>query len=307
MAESILSMDNVWTGTMYEDFYGLKEKPFSLLPDPGFLYLSHHHRTALNLLEYGLISQAGFIVITGEVGSGKTTLIRRVINSAGKDIVIGNITNTHAASGDLLNWIVAAFELDREADEGVDLYNRFVQFVVSQYAAGRRMVLIVDEAQNIGINLLEELRMLSNINSEKDQLLQLVLVGQPELLETLKRPELRQFAQRISVHHHLVPLDVCETAKYIRHRLRIAGGSPDIFDLQACVAVHYFCGGIPRLINMLCDIALVYGYSEDLEVIDLDTVIDAVQDRSDGGLSPFATLPENLSRSGIRSFIAQSV
>ncbi len=172
---------------------------------------------------------------------------------------------------------------------------------------GRRALLIVDEAQNLSIGALEELRMLSNINSEKDQLLQLVLVGQPELLETLKRPELRQFAQRISVHHHLVPLDVCETAKYIRHRLRIAGGSPDIFDLQACVAVHYFCGGIPRLINMLCDIALVYGYSEDLEVIDLDTVIDAVQDRSDGGLSPFATLPENLSRSGIRSFIAQSV
>lgn len=307
MATNTLSIDRLWTGTMYEDFYGLREKPFSLLPDPGFLYLSRHHRTALNLLEYGLISQAGFIVITGEVGSGKTTLIRRVINSAGEDLVIGNITNTHAASGNLLNWIASAFELDCGADDGVDLYNRFVQFVVTQYAAGRRMVLIVDEAQNIDVNLLEELRMLSNINSEKDQLLQLVLVGQPELLETLKRPELRQFAQRISVHHHLVPLELGETAKYIRHRLRVAGGSPDIFDLQACVAVHYFCGGIPRLINMLCDLALVYGYSEDLAVIDLDTIIDAVQDRSNGGLSPFAAIPENLSRAGIRSFIAQSV
>ena len=307
MTEGMLSMNGMWTGTMYEDFYGLKEKPFSLLPDPSFLYLSRHHRAALNLLEYGLMSQAGFIVITGEVGSGKTTLIRRVINSAGRDVVIGNITNTHAASGDLLGWITSAFDIERESDDGVDLYNRFVQFVVTQYAAGRHMVLIVDEAQNMGATLLEELRMLSNINSEKDQLLQLVLVGQPELLETLKRPDLRQFAQRISVHHHLVPLDVGETAKYIRHRLRVAGGSPDIFDLQACVAVHYFCGGIPRLINMLCDIALVYGYSEDLKIIDLDTVIDAVQDRSNGGLSPFATLPENLSRSGIRSFIAQSV
>jgi type II secretory pathway predicted ATPase ExeA len=164
--------------------------------------------------------------------------------------------------------------------------------LLEQYAQGKRTVLIIDEAQNLRPEMLEELRMLSNVNNEKDQLLQMVLVGQPELLDILKRPDLRQFVQRISVHCHLDPLSPAETAAYIRHRLQVVGGKPDLFDDTACAAVHYFTGGVPRLINLLCDQALMYGFSEDQSYITFITVSEVVSDRNRMGLSAFRETPK---------------
>jgi general secretion pathway protein A len=277
---------------MYESFYHLTGKPFSLLPDADFLFLSKRHRRAVNLLEYGIVTQAGFIVVTGEVGAGKTTIIRRYLKNAGPDVVVGVITHSSQSLGNLLNWVVMAFDLDAKGKEDTAaLYNTFVGFLVAQYATGKRTVLIIDEAQNLKADMLEELRMLSNVNNEKDQLLQIILAGQPELLDTLKRNDLRQFVQRISVHCHLEALPAAETAAYIRHRLSVVGGRPELFNDRACAAVHYFTGGMPRLINLLCDQALIYGFSDDRLEIDADLVCEVVADRASGGLSPFQPMP----------------
>lgn len=284
---------------MYESFYKLTGKPFSLLPDAESLYLSKRHRMAINLLDYGMETQAGFIVISGEVGAGKTTVIRHYLKNAGDDVKVGVITNSNKSFGKLLTWVAMAFELDHRGRDYAKLYNRFVDCVLAQYAQGKRTVLIIDEAQNFRAETLEELRMLSNMNNGKDVLLQIVLVGQPELLDTLRKPELRQFVQRIAVHCHLDPLNPAETAHYIRHRLLVVGGSPELFDDTACAAVYYFTGGVPRLINLLCDLALVYAFSDSLSHIGIESVIDAVADRNRSGLSPFRAIPEGLSGEGV--------
>jgi type II secretory pathway predicted ATPase ExeA len=243
---------------MYESFYKLKEKPFTLLPDPGFLYLSDKHRMALTLLEYGLTNHAGFTVISGEIGAGKTTLIRHLLNNVDQEFTVGLISNTHRSFGELLQWVLLAFNLEHKDMSKVEMHQRFVEFIIDEYAHNRRTVLIVDEAQNMDAETLEELRMLSNINADKDQALQVVLSGQRELRETLRSPELVQFAQRIAVDYHLDALSESETAGYIRHRLEVAGGDPDIFTARACAAIHRYSNGVPRLINLLCDTALVY-------------------------------------------------
>ncbi len=271
---------------MYETFYQLKEKPFTLLPDPSFLYPSKQHRMGLTLLEYGLMNQAGFTVISGEIGAGKTTLIRQLLNSMGHEFTIGLITNTHRSFGELLQWILLAFNLDHKDMNKVEMYQRFVDFVIDEYAQNRRTVLIVDEAQNMDAETLEELRMLSNINADKDLSLQVVLSGQRELRETLRRPDLVQFAQRITVDYHLEPLSESETAGYIRHRLQVAGGDPDIFTPRACAAIHRYSNGVPRLINLLCDTALVYGYADQKARIDAKLVTDVAREKQQGGIFP---------------------
>lgn len=277
---------------MYEDFFHLSSMPFSLLPDADFLYPSKRHLKAINHLEYGIFSKAGFIVITGEVGAGKTTVLRRYIKTASPDVCIGIITNPNPTFGSLLNWVSQAFDISSTPKDGAAIYQEFVSFLVAQYATGKRCILIIDEAQNLDVGMLEELRMLSNVNNEKDQLLQIILVGQPELLDILKQNHLRQFVQRISVHCHLDALSAKETAAYIRHRLGIAGGSPELFTDEACAAVHYFSGGVPRLINLLCDQSLVYAFSDDQPTISGQTVLEVVEDRNQSGLSPFQTPPK---------------
>ncbi len=276
---------------MYESFYHLSGKPFSLLPDATFLFHSKRHKRAIHLLDYGILTEAGFIVITGDVGAGKTTIVRRYLKSAGPEVAVGVITNPSKTIGRLLDWVAMAFDLENGDRNETTLYNRFVEHLLRQYAQGRRTVLIIDEAQNLTAEQLEELRMLSNVNNEKDQLLQMVLVGQPELLEVLKKPELRQFVQRISVHCHLDPLTAAETAGYIRHRLSVVGGAPELFDDIACAAVYYFTGGVPRLINLLCDQALVYGFSDDRPTITGEVVAEVALDRARTGLSAFRVLP----------------
>jgi general secretion pathway protein A len=263
---------------MYETFYSFREKPFSLLPDPAFLFLARQHSTALAVLEYGLVNQAGFTVVTGEIGCGKTTLIRHVLNSLGQDITVGLLSNTQR--GELLQWVLMAFGLDYRGKEKVALYETFLEFIIDEYAKNRRTVLIIDEAQNLGVDALEELRMLSNVNADKDQVLQLILVGQPELRATLSRPGLIQFAQRVAVDYFLVPLESEQIGSYIRHRLEIAGGDPALFKPEACQLVYHHSEGIPRLINLLCDTALVYGYAAGKQKIDVELVREVVQDKA---------------------------
>ena len=271
---------------MYESFYKLSEKPFTLLPDPGFLFLSNKHRMALTLLEYGLMNQAGFTVISGDIGTGKTTLIRHLLDHMDREHTVGLISNTHRSFGELLQWILLAFNLEYAHLDKVEMYRRFIDFIIDEYAHNRRVVLIVDEAQNMAAETLEELRMLSNVNADKDQALQVILVGQRELRDTLRRPDLVQFAQRISVDYHLEPLSEEETAGYIRHRIEVAGGNPRMFEEDACRAVYRYSNGVPRLINLLCDTALVYGYAEQHEQIDSTLVTDVAREKQQGGIFP---------------------
>ncbi len=273
---------------MYERYFGLSAKPFSLLPEANNLFLSKRHQHIVNILEYGLETHAAFIVITGDVGAGKTTVIRHFLTNLPDKVTVGLITNPNRRIGSLLNWVSNAFELPKYENDEAKMYNSFVEFLLSQYSKGLRTILIIDEAQNLAADMLEELRMLSNVNNEQDMLLQIILAGQPELLDTFKRDDLRQFVQRIGAHGHLTALSPKETIDYIHHRMLKAGGNSDIFDIRACAAVHYFSGGIPRLVNMLCDQALMYAFAEDEGTISFETIAEVVLDRNSSGLSSFS-------------------
>jgi type II secretory pathway predicted ATPase ExeA len=278
---------------MYESFYGLTTKPFSLLPDPEFLYLGKKHKVALALLEYALMNNAGFCVITGEIGAGKTTLLRRLLGSIEENITVGMITNTHQSFGELLDWVLSAFGIHQSGLSKVEMHQRLVDFLLEQYARNKTTLLIVDEAQNMPAATLEELRMLSNINSEKDLVLQVILAGQPGLKDTLRKPELMQFAQRISVDYHLDALNPAETCSYIQHRLVTAGATDDIFTPAACHLIHQYSGGVPRLINLLCDTALVYGFADQQKMIDVDLVEEMVRERMENSILPLANIEKD--------------
>ena len=269
---------------MYEEFYHLSEKPFTLSPDPSFLFLGKSHRRAMNVLEYGVESDAGITIISGEVGTGKTTLLRGLISELGDDVTIGLITNTQSNFGDLLKWVLMAYDIDTDETDSVKLYKIFVDFITREHRAGRRVLLIIDEAQNLGPDALEDIRMLTNINVDKHPVLQLILVGQPELIEMLKKKELRQFAQRVSADYFLQPLTFQEMQKYIRHRIKVAGGNENLFALTAFATVYYHSGGIPRIINTICDMALVYGFADGAPKIRKEIILDAIRDRKVGGL-----------------------
>jgi type II secretory pathway predicted ATPase ExeA len=273
---------------MYEEHFGLSEKPFTLLPDPSFLYLSRKHAMALSMLEYSLAGQAGFTAITGDIGSGKTTLVRSFMHRAGDSVHIGLISNTHRSFDDILSWVLAAFDIHAANAARPDQYQALVEFLINQYALGRRCLLIFDEAQNLSVDALEELRLLSNVNTDKDFLLQMVLVGQPELLDKLKRPDLQQFAQRISVSFHLTPLAYSETRDYIAHRLKVAGRTQPLFDDLSIGLIQHFSGGIPRIINTLCDMSLLYAFADGLSYVGTDVVFKVLGDRC-GGISGFSS------------------
>jgi len=264
---------------MYLEYYGLTRKPFALTPDPEFLFLSKQHAIALAMLKYGLQNQAGFTLITGEVGSGKTTLIRHLLRSMDGNLTIGVVTNTHRNYGDLLTWILTAYGLELGNRDNVAMHHRLLEFVANEHKAGRRVVLVVDEAQNMDAEMLEELRLLSNMNVGEELLLQLVLVGQPELQDTIALPGMLQFAQRISAEHHITPLDYEGTENYIRHRIAVAGCTEELFDRYARAAIYYFSRGIPRAINNICDMALVYGYAEEVKPVTCELVLEVIRSR----------------------------
>ena len=271
---------------MYEAYYGLREKPFSILPDPDMIYWGRIHRLAYTMLEFGILNNAGFTVITGDVGAGKTTLVRlllKKLDSTTKNI--GVISNTPQGHEELLQWIMVAFDQPFEGSTPVMLRN-FQDFLRAQYAIGRRTILIVDEAQNLGDDALEGLRMLSNINVDKQQFLQLILIGQPQLKDILSKPQLLQFAQRISSDFHLKPLAKSEVGQYIAYRLSAVGSQVNLFTEDACSMIAEASGGVPRVINILCDMALVYGFATGSDVIRGELVREVIKDKKSYGIFP---------------------
>ena len=271
---------------MYEAHFELKQKPFGLLPDPDFLYLSKRHTEALAMLEYGLFDRTGIVLITGEIGCGKTTLVRELLSNKEDEVVVGIINNTHRDFGELLKWVALSFGLEYRNKEKVELYETLVIFLRELESQGKKATLIIDEAQNMDVSALEELRMLSNINVDKEQVLQLILVGQPELRSTMLQPELRQFVQRIAIDYYLEPLEPKEVFEYIQHRMDVAGGGEDVFDVDAAIAVYRYSRGVPRLINILCDTALVYAYAQSLKHINADLIDEVAHDKKDGSILP---------------------
>ncbi|MDO8413674.1 MAG: AAA family ATPase [Gallionellaceae bacterium] len=271
---------------MYEAFYGLKEKPFSIQPDPDFLYFGRRHAYAFAMLEFGIKNGAGFSVLSGEIGCGKTTLIRHLLNSLATSHVVGLVYNTHRDIADLLEWIMLAFGLPYEGKSRVALFDTFQRFLIEQHGLGKRVLLIVDEAHNLNPDALESLRMLSNINADKHQLLQVILVGQPQLKNMLTQPELQQFAQRVAVDFHIKPFEASDVMNYIQHRLAIAGRKTPLFAAAACARIAEISRGIPRSINILCDTVLVYGFAAESETISLALVEEVLKDKAEFGTLP---------------------
>ncbi len=249
---------------IYCDFFGLSERPFALLPDPAFLYWSPQHRRAYTMLEYGLLTRAPITLITGEVGAGKTTLLHHLLKNLGPEVRVGFITNAQGTRGELLRWVLMALGIAAAANETyVDLFARFQQHLIDEYAQGRRVVLIFDEAQNLSRESLEELRMFTNINANKDELLQLILVGQPELSDLVRRPDMIQFAQRISSNYHLPAMDEETVRRYIDHRLKTVGARESYFARDAISLIHSASRGVPRLVNQLCDLSMLYAFTSN--------------------------------------------
>lgn len=276
---------------MYKSFYGFRTNPFSLTPDPKFLYRGTQHKTALNLLEYGLFNCAIFTVITGEPGTGKTTLLNAILDQSQHGVTLGVLSHTHAGLGSLMPWVLMAFDLESKGMDSVELFKTFTAFIAREHKRQHRVVLVVDEAQNLGSAMLEELRLLSNVNDGRRQPLQIILSGQPALRGLLQRSELVQLAQRISVDYHLTPFGEGETPSYIAHRLTTAGATTQIFTAQASLLVHRLTRGNARLISQVCDVSLAYGYAEQSPWVTAGIVWKAASDRRAGGILPVAPGP----------------
>jgi len=263
---------------MYIEFYRLTEPPFSVTPNPKFLYMTEQHRTALNHLLFGIRQRAGFVLLTGEVGTGKTTLCRKLLGSLEIGYYTALILNPLLTAAQLLRAIVGEFGIEHRCRDRLGYMTVLNQFLLAANAAGRDAVLIVDEAQDMSVELLELTRLLSNLETDSHKLLQIVLVGQPELRRKLRSPDLRQLDQRITVRCHLRAMDLADTAEYIRHRIHVAGGERLRFADEAVREVFRHSGGTPRLVNAIGDKSLLAGYVRGTELIDREVVDAAVRE-----------------------------
>ncbi len=262
---------------MYTSYFGLKCKPFELAPDPEFLLLSGSHKRALLYLNYGISENAGFILVTGEVGTGKTTLIRSMMQKLKSDIKPARINNTRVSSEQLISMINDDFGIEVKGRDKTGMLEDLTGFLIDQFSRGRKSVIIIDEAQNLSPDLLEEIRLLSNLETDKSKLLQIVLVGQPELMKVLAQPRLRQLRQRISISCHIQPLTPDETEEYIFHRLEVAGNRQAVkFQEGAVGLVHKFSRGVPRLINIACDFLMLSAFVEEIKEISVDAVKEII-------------------------------
>jgi len=258
---------------MYQEFYGLRERPFSLTPDPQFLYLSESHRTAIDSLLYGIYQREGFMVLTGDIGTGKTTICRALLGKLDHQVKTAVIFNSFLTEEELLEVILQDLGLAPKGKSRKKRIDALNKFLLSQLAEGNHVALIIDEAQNLSIPVLEQIRMLSNLETEKEKMLQIVLLGQLELEEKLRSHELRQLNQRIAIRHRLLPLTRFETEGYINQRLTVAGAQGNItFSNGALNEIHQYSNGIPRMINLLCDRALLAGFVDQTYHIDKEIV-----------------------------------
>src|SRR5687768_10294976 len=271
---------------MYEPYYGFAEKPFSLTPDPKYLYRSESHANAFELLQYAIDRREGFVVITGDIGTGKTTVCRALLEQTDKKTFTALLLNPFLSEEDLLKAILQDLGVLSRSDMPFagrqptkqELITTLYDFLLSLIPLGARAILIIDEAQNLPLPILEQIRILSNLETDKEKLLQIILVGQLNLVSLLRSPELRQLDQRISIRYQLKPLTEDEASAYVSHRLAIANGSRTVtFTQPAMKLVHHYSGGIPRLINLICDRALLGAYSAQTNRIDPDVVETAAQ------------------------------
>jgi len=271
---------------MYESFYGLKEKPFRIVPNPEILFMGAKYQNALTYLEYGLMEDAGFILLTGEIGTGKTTLIRYILNRFCADMDVAVIFNTNVSPDQLVSLILQSLELEYKDGAKAKNLDTLHRFLIKRYAQNKRVLIIIDEAQNLSHAAMEEVRMLSNLQSDDQILIQIMLAGQPELRKKLKHPDFTPFTQRIAVNFRLSALTREEAGNYIAFRLEKAGGQADIFSQAAVDKIYQASGGVPRAINLLCDASLVYGFGYEIESIDESVIQQVIMDKGDIGLQP---------------------
>ena len=271
---------------VYESFYSLKQKPFAIAANPSFIFFSQRHREAFAYLTYGIKERVGFIEITGEVGAGKTTICRALLNQLDEKTKTAFIFNSNLTELQLMQAIIEDLGIKTEKKNRSALFSELNQFLIQQLTQNNNVVLIIDEAQNLSLQLLEQIRMLSNLEAENEKLLQIILVGQPELREKLKSPSLRQLRQRIAVRYHIEALSQPEVPLYIAHRLQMAGatnGASPVFDERAVREIFKYSGGIPRLINIVCDKALLLGYVLEKRQIDPEVIKRSITE-IEGGL-----------------------
>jgi len=266
---------------LYQTYFGLSQAPFNITPDPSFLYLSASHREGLAQLSYGIRARKGFVVLTGEVGTGKTTLIHALLNDLNGSVHTALIFSAIVSPADLLRTVCEEFGLiepKRPLQEMHDYLVSLNEFLLGSYRKGKNCALIIDESQNLSAEVLETIRLLSNFETSKEKLLQILLVGQPELAVRLNSPELRQFKQRVMLRHHLRALSLQECWEYVMHRLKVAGGDRSILAPSALETIYSYSGGIPRFINVLCDNALLMGYAIGRKEIDAEIIREVAED-----------------------------
>jgi general secretion pathway protein A len=278
---------------MYERFYNLRDRPFALSPDPDYLYPSRVHREALDYLRFGIEGHAGFVVITGEIGSGKTTLLQVLLRNLDGQTTVVRLVNTLLTGRELLESILLDLGVEHVPPTKPQMLRELARLLIDQRSRGRRVLAVIDEAQNLSLDALEELRMLSNLETEKSKLIQIVLVGQPDLREKLAMETLEQLRQRVTVRYHIDPLDADETANYINHRLRRAAiAAPLQFPRAVTDVIHERTGGVPRLINVICDAVLLFGYADEQRVVDVELVRGAIEElEASSVLRPLAPKP----------------
>jgi general secretion pathway protein A len=286
---------------MYQKFFGLRESPFNVNPDPRYLFLTRQIQEALAGLTYGIQNRKGFILLTGEVGTGKTTLLNRLLDwLRGRRAKTAYIFNSKLDVNQLFDFIMAEFEIPCESREKSQVLLRLNQWLLERYRAGETAVLIIDEAQNLSPEVLEEVRLLTNLETSTEKLLQIVLTGQPELEQKLKMPELRQLRQRITLRCHTAPLSLEETFGYIAERLRIAGASGEpIFSKEAIESIHTYSRGIPRVVNLLCEHSLVNSYVDSLRPVPAHLVEEVAREFQLDDIEP--TSPSGFSNSAKQS------
>lgn len=264
---------------MYKEFFELKANPFNAAPDPRYLFLTRHAEEALACVTFGIESRKGFVLLTGEVGTGKTTLVNRVLEGLKQNqVATAFMFNPRLSVPEFLSYMLADFGVPCESTSKSDVLRQLNHWLLARYSAGNTVVLIVDEAQNLSDDLLEEIRLLTNLETFTEKLLQVVLVGQPELEHKLRQPHLRQLRQRLAVRARTYPLSLHETESYIQERLRIAGGNRAVFDQSAVQSIHRFSGGIPRLVNVLCEHCLINAFADERKTVSTDIVENVAVD-----------------------------